>query len=55
VRDLDGFTHISESLRDTLKEIIRRVELRPRLQAELGCALTDEEFVEIAKSNGVEI
>jgi hypothetical protein len=55
MRELDGFKHISETLRDTLKEIARRVELRPRLQAELGYALTDEEFIEIAESNGVKI
>jgi hypothetical protein len=55
VSDLDGFSHISESLRDILKEIARRVELRPRLEAELGRPLTDEEFIEIAESTGVKI
>jgi hypothetical protein len=55
MKELDGFTHFRESLKETSKEIARRVELRPRLEAELGHALTDEEFIEIAESNGVKI
>jgi hypothetical protein len=52
---IEGLTHISQPLRDVLKEIARRVELQPRLEAELGQALTDEEFIEIAEGNGVKI
>jgi len=50
--DSTGFTHISEPLRDVLKEIGRRVELRPRLEAELGRQLSDEEFLSIVKLGG---
>jgi hypothetical protein len=47
-----GFTHISEPLRDVMKEIGRRLELRPRLEAELGRQLSDDEFLEIADQGG---
>jgi hypothetical protein len=50
-----GFTHISESLKDVLKEITRRAELRPRLQAELGRQLSDEQFLAIALHDGEEL
>ena len=50
-----GFTHISESLRDVLKEIARRAELLPRLEAELERQLSDEEFLAVAEQDGEEI
>ena len=45
-------THIRGPLGDLLKEIVRRAELRPRLEAELGKSLSDEEFIEIAERTG---
>jgi hypothetical protein len=47
-----GLTHISETLADVVKEIVRRVELRERLEAEWGRQLTDEEFLAIAEAGG---
>ena len=48
-------THISDPLSDVLKEILRRAELRPRLEAELGRPLTDAEFLTTADATGVKI
>lgn len=45
-------THIRGPLGDLLKEIVRRAELRPRLEAELGKSLSDEEFIEIVERTG---
>ncbi len=50
-----GFTHIGEALPDVLKEVSRRSELHPRLQAEQGRQLTDEEFLAIAEKDGVRL
>lgn len=50
-----SLAHISEPLADLLKEILRRTELRPRLEAEMGRALTDEEFIAIADRTGMRI
>ncbi|MDR4468321.1 MAG: hypothetical protein MRJ68_08485 [Nitrospira sp.] len=50
-----GFTPIADTLGDILKEINRRVELRLRLEAEMGRPLTDEEFIAIAERTGVRI
>jgi hypothetical protein len=50
-----GLTHISQPLGDVLKEIARRAELRPRLEAEYGRSLTDHEFIAIADATGVKI
>ena len=50
-----GFTPISETLKEISKEIHRRYELRQRLEAELTCPLTDEEFILIAERDGVRI
>lgn len=52
---LSGLTHVSESLAEILKEIARRAELRPRLEAELGRTLSDGEFLEFAERTGVRI
>ncbi len=50
------FIHVGEVLRDVLKEITRRGELRERLEAERGGPISDEEFLEIAeRSGGVEL
>lgn len=48
-------THISEPLSDVLKELVRREELQPRLEAELGRPLTDQEFMTIADATGLTI
>ena len=50
-----NLTQVSGVAKDILKEIIRRAELRPRLEAELGRLLTDEEFIRIADSTGFRI
>jgi hypothetical protein len=55
MNDTTGFTHISEPLKDVVKEITRRAELRPRLHAELGRQLSDEEFLAIALQDGEEL
>lgn len=48
-------THLRGPLGDLLKEVIRRAELRPRLEAELGKPLSDEEFIRIADKTGLRI
>jgi hypothetical protein len=50
-----GLTHIRELLAGVVKEIVRRVELRERLEAEWGRPLTDEEFLAIAEAGGIKI
>ena len=47
--------HIAGTLSDLLKQIVRRAELRPRLEAELGRALSDEEFIAVAEQTGMRI
>jgi hypothetical protein len=47
-----GLTHISEILPDVLKQVARRTELRPRLEAELGRQLSDDELLAIADQQG---
>jgi hypothetical protein len=51
----EGFQPISAILPSILKEISRRVELRGRLEAERGRPLNDEEFLSIAKLDGIEL
>lgn len=51
----DGFTHISDTLPGVEKEIARRAELRPRLEAERGRFLNDEEFLAIAERDGMKL
>lgn len=51
----DGFQHIGEIMPGVLKEISRRVELRLRLEAERGRPLTDEEFLSIARKDGISL
>lgn len=48
-------THIRGPLGDLLKEILRRAELRPRLETEMGRPLSDEEFIKIADRTGTRI
>ena len=48
-------THIRGPLGDVLKEILRRAELRPRLEAEAGRLLSDEEFIAFADRTGMRI
>jgi hypothetical protein len=50
-----GLTHICGPVGDILKEGLRREALRPRLEAELGRYLNDEEFIPIADSTGLRI
>lgn len=50
--DAKGLTHISEILAGVLKEIARRAELRPRLEAERSRPVSDEEFLIIAEQDG---
>ena len=47
--------HISETLPDVLKEILRRAELQPRLEAERGRPLADAEFLAIAEATGARL
>ncbi len=51
-----GFVRVREVLPDVLKEVMRRSELRQRLEAERCGPVSDEEFLEIAeRSGGVEL
>lgn len=52
---VDGFTHISEIVPGVVKEIVRRVELRQRLEAERGRRMSDEEFLAIAEQDGEQL
>ena len=45
----EGFTHIRDIIPGVLKEIVRRVELRARLEAESGRPLSDDEFLPVAE------
>jgi len=49
---MEGIGHI---ISDVMKEVSRRADLRPRLEAERGCSLSDEEFLELAKRTGLTI
>lgn len=49
---IDGFTHIRDILPGVMKGIARRADLRPRLEAEWGRPLTDEEFLTVADREG---
>jgi hypothetical protein len=42
----NGFTPISEVIPLVLKETARRADLRPRIEAELGRSLNDNEFLQ---------
>ncbi len=53
--DNNTFTHIGDILSGVLKEVLRRAELRPRLEAEWGRPLTDEEFLMVAEKTGVSL
>ena len=44
-----GFVRAAEIQRDVLKEVMRRSELRQRLEAERGGPISDQEFIEIAE------
>jgi hypothetical protein len=50
----EGFTHIRDIIPGVMKEIVRRVELRERLEAESGRPLTDDEFLQRVDRNGSE-
>lgn len=52
---IEGFTSVGDELGGVLKEIDRRSELRPRLEAEMGQELSDEEFLVIAERTGMRI
>lgn len=54
-KEAAGLTHIGHTVGEILKEVLRRAELRPRLEAELGRPLSDEEFIAIAESTGMRI
>ena len=49
---MEGMTHITETLPDVMKEVARRTELQPRLEAEHGRPLTDAEFLTTADATG---
>jgi hypothetical protein len=53
--NVSGFESVGNILSDVLKEVSRRAELRPRLEAELGRLLSDEEFIRIAERTGARI
>ena len=50
----EDFTHIRDVIPGVLKEIVRRVEWRERLEAESGRPLMDDEFLRIAERDGNE-
>jgi len=55
-KEPDGFVHIGKVVGTVTKEIARRFELRNRLEAERGKAISDEEFLRIAEeSSGIRI
>ncbi len=47
--------HIRGPLGELLKEVFRRTELRPRLEAEIGRPLSDEEFIALAEGTGMRL
>lgn len=47
--------HIGNHIGGVFKEVIRRVELWPRLGAEIGRPLTDEGSIKIADRTGMRI
>ena len=50
-----GFTRIGETINTILKEVLRRTDLRSRLEAEMARALSDDEFLAIAERTGIRI
>ncbi len=50
-----GLEHISGPLCGVLKELMRRIELRQRLETERYGLMSDEEFVAIAERTGMKI
>jgi hypothetical protein len=48
----NGFTHIGEIVPSVVKEVSRRAELHPRLEAERGRRMSDEEFLAVAECEG---
>ena len=48
-----GLTPIGDIINGVLKEIVRRVELRSRLEAEMGRPISDDEFLAIADKTGL--
>ena len=54
-REDDRLVHAGTVLAEVLKEVLRRAELRTRLEVELGRHLTDEEFLAIAEQTGMRI
>ena len=53
--DDSGFAPIGGTLGDVLKEILRRVEVREQIEAELGRPVSDEEFLRIADASGLKL
>ncbi|UVT20044.1 MAG: hypothetical protein H8K03_20070 [Nitrospira sp.] len=47
-----GFEHVGNILSGVLKEISRRAELRPRVEAERQQSVSDEEFLMLAERTG---
>lgn len=50
-----GFEHVGNILPGVLKEVSRRAELRPRLEAERQQPVSDEEFLTLAEKTGERI
>lgn len=55
MKEPDGLTHIGGIVGDLLKESLRRMQLRLRLEAEMGRSLSNEEFVATADRTGMRI
>lgn len=53
--DVDGFTRAGETIGPVLKEIVRRAELRARIEAEQDLAMDDDEFLRVAQATGLRI
>jgi hypothetical protein len=51
----DGFTRIGETINTVLKEVLRRTELRSRLEAEMARPVSDDEFLAIVERTGMRI
>ncbi len=49
------FVHVGKVLPEVLKDVIRRFELRQRLEAERGGPISDDEFIQIAERTGIKI
>jgi hypothetical protein len=52
---IDGFEHIGFTCGVVMKEIVRRAELRDRLEAEWRRPASDKEFLAIAERTGMRI